>query len=190
MSIEVAPEIRDNYSFYNSLLRERKSIFDELIEISNPSNNANYLEKTTSLKHTSQSNEILFIVNVSISNHKFFKFKLRCKDLSDRPFFRYDSDGVTHRNYDSNIPFKEQQIPTPHFHFYNENGVNIAYKTSHLKNELECKALEDINLCIIHYCHEANIRLQENEFPSISISPATLQFDLFETDPNSNVNFI
>ena len=38
-------EIRDNYVLYNTLLKERKSIFDQVIEISKVNNNANILEK-------------------------------------------------------------------------------------------------------------------------------------------------
>lgn len=190
MGKEVAPEIRDNYTFYNSLLKERKSIFQEVIEISEVGNNVNFLETVKDVQHISDKKVMHFIVNVHVKNHKFFQFKLRCKDLSQRPFFRYDSDGDTHRNYDENIPFSEQQVPTPHFHFYNDKGVNIAYKTTQLLNEAERKALEDINLCIAHYCNEANIRWKEEDFPSISILPATLQLEVVEEDPNSNVNFI
>ena len=190
MSKEVAPEIRDNYSYYNSLLKERKSIFQEVIEIYKVGNNSNFLESFKDVKHQTCNKDIHLIVTVRKQDHKYFQFKLRCQDLSRRPFFRYDSDGDTHRNYDDDIPFAEQQITTPHFHYYNEKGINIAYKTEQLLNEQERKALEDINLCIAHYCHEANIRLNEDDFPSISIEPGTLPFVIVEEDPNSNVNFI
>lgn len=190
MGKEVAPEIRENYSYYNTLLKERKSIFHEVIEISEVGNNANFLEAAKEVKHVSVTKDIVFIVTVKSNNHKHFQFKLRCKDLSKRPFFRYDSDGGTHRNYDESIPFAEQQVTTPHFNCYNENGLNIAYKTDQLNNEEERKALEDINLCIAHYCNEANIRLNEDDFPSISILPGTLQLEVVQDDPNSNVKFI
>lgn len=190
MSKEIAPEIRENYLFYNALLKERKSIFQEVIEISEVGNNANFLETSKEVKHVSLSKQIIFIVTVKCNNYKHFQFKLRCKDLSQRPFFRYDSDGGAHRNYDENIPFTYQQITTPHFNYYNKNGLNIAYKTDQLKNEKERKALEDINFCIAHYCNEANIRLKENDFPEISILPSTLKLEVVQEDPNSNVKFI
>lgn len=190
MGKEVIKSIRDDYSFYTKLLKERKSMFEGVIEITEVGNNANTLERTTDVEHTSLVNDILLIVNVKVSNHKFFQFKLRCKDLCGQPFFRYDSDGDTHRNHDDSIPLSEQQITTPHFHYYNEKGINIAYKTQHLLNEAEKKALEDINLCIKHFCHEANVRLNAEEFPEISILPHLLPFSLTKDDPTTNVNFL
>ncbi|MBF9253011.1 hypothetical protein I2I11_06890 [Pontibacter sp. 172403-2] len=190
MRKEVIESIRDNYSFYTKLLEERKSVFKQVIEITEVGNNANTLEQTTDVEHTHLANTILFIVNVKVSNYKFFQFKLRCKDLCAQPFFRYDNDGDTHRNHDERIPLSEQQVTTPHFHYYNEKGINIAYKTPHLQNEAERQALEDINLCIKHFCHEANIRLNHEEFPEIRILPQALPFSLTKDDPTTNINFL
>ena len=53
MGKEVAPEIRENYSFYNPLLKERKSIFHEVIEISEIGNHANFLQTTKVEKYVS-----------------------------------------------------------------------------------------------------------------------------------------
>ena len=45
------------------------------------------------------------------------------------PCYRFESDGGTHRNpSEEGITLKQRQIPTPHFHRYNEKGENIAYK--------------------------------------------------------------
>lgn len=190
MGKEVINEIRDNYKQYENLLRERKSIFDKVIEINEKGNNANIFEEKIDVDHLSETLKIELIVNVKVNNHKFFQFKLRCKDYVKVPFFRYDSDGETHRNYDDDIPLNEQSINTPHFHFYNEKGINIAYKTKELKNEEMAKALEDISLCISHYFHEANIRVNSDDFPEIIISSKSLGLDFTQIDPNSNVNFI
>lgn len=190
MGKEIRTEIRDNYMFYKILLEERKSIFQEVIEIKEVKNNANTLETLETIKHSSQDNKIDLIVNIKLNNYKFFQFKLRCKDLSNVPFFRYDSDGDTHRNYDEDeIPLKGQSIKTPHFHFFSDKGINIAYQTESLKDESERKALEDINLCIAHYFHEANVRLNDDDFPKVSILPGTLNLDFSQDDPNSNVIF-
>lgn len=189
MGKEIIESIRDNYSMYNKLLKERKSIFDAVIDISKPNNNANTLETIKAVKHPTLENSIVFIVNVKVNNHNFFQFKLRCKDLSGKPFFRFDSDGETHRNYDDDIPIDEQQVTPPHFHFYNEKGINIAYKTSQLQNEAELKALEDINLCVKHFCHEANLFLDDDNFPEITIMPSNLPFKFSQIDPTENVIF-
>ncbi len=190
MGKEIRYEIRDNYKFYKILLEERKSIFHEVIEIKEVKNNANILESLKAIKHSTQNSEIDLIVNVKLNNFKFFQFKLRCKDLSMVPFFRYDNDGETHRNYDEDeIPLRGQSVVTPHFHYFSEKGINIAYQTDTLKNEAERKALDDINLCIAHYFHEANIRLNDDDFPKVSILPGTLNLDFSQDDPNSNIRF-
>ncbi|MCQ6961444.1 hypothetical protein [Mucilaginibacter aquariorum] len=190
MSKELIPEIKANYAFYNKVLRERKSVFDSLISIEEIGNNSNVLESNNNIAHLSLPNAIVLRINVKVNNHNFFQFKLRCTDLCAVPFFRYDSDGDTHRNYDESIPLEDQQVPAPHFHYYNENGINIAYKTPSLLDENETKALEDINICIKHFCHEANLRLNDDDFPEIQILPGQIPLKVTSDDPNSNVNFI
>ena len=182
-------KIADNYDFYTKLVKERKLIFTDKIEINHIGNNANILEKTEAVKHTSITDELTFTVNVKLKNHNFFQFKLRNQNFCPQHFFRYDSDGETHRNKIDGIPLKEQSIPTPHFHKYHENGYEIAYQTDKLLDENERKALEDINLCIKHFFHESNLRLNEDDFSDIFIMNNTLGFSLISTDPNENITF-
>lgn len=183
-------EIQENYSFYNKLLEERKSVFSEVLEINKLSNNANTIEETIPVKHPSVEENMILIVDVKINNHNFFQFKLRYKSFFPKPFFRFDSDGDTHWNRIDGIPLEQQGVTTPHFHKYNENGVEIAYKTDKLIDENEKKALEDINLCVIHFFHEANIRLNDEDFPEIKIMSDTLGFTFTKQDPNKNINFL
>jgi hypothetical protein len=190
MGKEIRTEIKDNYTFYNTLLKERKSIFTQVISISKLGNNANIMETSSDVVHSNSNTEINLIIDVKTNNHNFFQFKLRCTDLSQIPFFRYDSDGDTHRNYDDDIPLSQQQITTPHFHYFNDKGINIAYKTPQLLNEVEMNALQDINLCIKHFCHESNLRFNEEDFPDIQILPDALNLKTTKDDPSSTVNFI
>jgi hypothetical protein len=186
------PQIRDNYSLYTDLLSNRKSTDERHIDISSvKSSNRHFLiNDSVFLSHITLSEKIILISEVKITNYKDFKFKIRCVTLCDVPFFRYDSDGPTHQNHDENIPLKEQSITTPHFHNFNEKGIAIAYKTNQLLNDASRVALEDINLCIAHFCHEGNIRAGESDFPTVSILSKTLGLPLVENDPNSGVNFI
>lgn len=190
MGVTRSLKIKNNYAFYSKLLQERKSIFSEIIEINKVGNNANILEKKELIKHKEIDANMLLIVDVKISNHNFFQFKLRYKEYVQQPFFRFDSDGETHRNKVKGIPFESQLITTPHFHKFNENGVEIAYKTDKLLDVNEVKALEDINLCIKHFFHESNIRFNEESFPEIKILSNSLGFSLQDKDPNSNIIFI
>ena len=105
----ITPEIRDNYSYYTKLLKERKSIFDEVIKISElKKNKPNFLiNNNTIIKHKVIKDEIVLISEVKINNYKCFQFKLRCISFCKTPFFRFDSEGGAHRNYNENIPFKD-----------------------------------------------------------------------------------
>ena len=190
MAKEVIKEIKDDYKKYEILLKERKSIFESVIEVNAIGNDVNTLEEKINVTHNNVDSKIELIVNVKVNNHNFFQFKLRCKDYTKVPFFRYDSDGEAHRNYDDEIPLKLQSVNTPHFHYYNEKGVNIAYKTKEMEDPGSMRALEDIAICITHYFHEANIRVEPENFPTITISTKSLGLDFTEVDPNSNINFI
>jgi hypothetical protein len=183
-------KVKEDYSLYNRLLEERKSVFTEVIEVNKVGNNANTLSQIEDVKQEVLSEEVILIVDVKLNNHNFFQFKLRCKDYIPNPFFRFDSDGETHRNRIEGIPFEEQAITPPHFHKFNENGIEIAYKTDKLLDEKESKALEDINLCIIHFFYESNTRLKEDDFPEVKIMSNSLGLSFKSEDPNENIDYV
>jgi hypothetical protein len=182
-------KVKEDYSLYNRLLEERKSVFTEVIEVNKVGNNANTLSKIEDVEQQVITEQVILIVDVKLNNHNFFQFKLRCKDYIPNPFFRFDSDGETHRNRVQGIPFEEQAITPPHFHKFNEDGIEIAYKTDKLLDERESKALEDINLCIIHFFHESNTRLKEEDFPEVKILSNSLGLSFKSNDPNENIDF-
>lgn len=51
MSQKRFPQIKENYSFYNNLLSERKSIFTEVIEINRKANNHSFVESVDKVNH-------------------------------------------------------------------------------------------------------------------------------------------
>ena len=121
------------------------------------------------------------------TEEKDFKFILRCVPFCERPFFRYDSTGPSHRNSNLPIPIEEQQVPTPHFHRFVADGKEIAYKTKVLLDEKQSKVLEDISMCVLHFMQEANIKFEN--FDLIS-TPGVLPFKMEENiDPLENVQF-
>jgi hypothetical protein len=191
MGKNVVQQIRDNYTLYTDLLINRKSIREKVIDISEKGRNENYLKNDkVVMEHITLPHNIILISEVKIRNYKSFKFKIKCAGLCEVPFFRYDSDGPAHRNYDENIPFEYQQIETPHFHNFNSNGISIAYQTHQLKNKVSKEALEDINFSAAHFCHEGNIRVGKEDFPLITILSKELGLTQIENDPNTGVNFL
>ena len=192
MAKEIRLEIKTNYNLYTTLLKKRKTAPKEQILIVNPKiSNKNYLENIFVISHSTLPNSIDFIVTVKAINRKYFSFKLKCRELSEKPFFGYDSDGATHRNEKENIPLIEQMVSTPHFNYYDEDGQRMAYKSEKLKDEKETLALEDINLSIVHYCHEANVRYNTEDYPQCKFKEDLFsELDINDmVDPNLNVQF-
>ena len=189
MTKKVAHTIRENYELYNQLLKEQKSIFEGIISISENGNNINVLEKVVDLTHESYNGNTCLVVDVKVNNTNFFQFKLRSKEAFPMPFFRFDSDGDTHRNYIDGLSIDEQQITTPHFHFYNEDGLNVAYKTDALRDEKQRKALQDISLCLNHFFQESNIVPGADDFVEVKVQPEQFPFDTNNINPHANVIF-
>lgn len=191
MSSRKAIEIVENYDYYMSLVQERKTVYSKVIDVNSTGNNANTLEKIELVKHDITLDDLTFTVNVKLKNHDFFQFKLRYEKFCPQHFFRFDSDGETHRNKIDGIPFAQQSVPTPHFHLFHETGTEIAYQTAKLLDEEERRALlADINLSLIHFFHESNTRYSADEFPEVKIMSNTLGLNFSSHDPNENITFI
>ena len=186
---KVNKEIKNNFKHYTDLVDGRKNVKKSPIVLDEKGNNIHYKKKNTSVTHTTEKDDINLIVESKIINKKDFKFKLRAKEYTEPPFFRFDSDGVTHRNNIPEIPLADQQITTPHFHKFDDKGREIAYKTKQLKTPTEAKALEDINLCVSHFCNEGNLRYNVNDFPKIDDTSGEIGFDISDEDPHSKIKF-
>ena len=188
----VNKSIRDNYEKYCLLISGEKKIMHSPIVLDcTKQSRADIKEKSVGVKHSLIPDNIDFEIENKKNDAGVFKFRLVCKELCQQPFFRYDSTGPTHKNSNLNVPIYEQQVMTPHFHKYTEDGKEIAYKTNILKEPSQVKALEDISLCIAHFCHEAKVYYKSpNEYPDLISDPGQLPFPKeMELDPLKNVNF-
>jgi hypothetical protein len=185
-------DILGDYGKFQQLVNERKLTTERVITLNSkkPSRpDTNYSE--TRVKHTVLVDNIILIIEAKVKNYNSFKFQLRCKDFTDEPYFRFDSDGSAHKNRDPLIPLAEQLITTPHFNSFDNSGRAIAYKTDSLKNPNEAAALTDINLCFPHFCSEANIRFPVDDFSEIQPTPADeLPLETNTEDILSNINFV
>lgn len=189
MAKHINSQVLTNYTDYLTLKNDSKATLINPINVNLPSNNRNYLEREVDVEHNKRINSIVLIVTVNRNNYEHHQFKLRCQPFCPEPFFRYDSDGMAHRNYSEDVPLEEQQITTPHFHYFDSRGINIAYKTKPLVEQTE--TMKDINLAFSHFCQEAILCLNfiENEFSEIVILPGSLDFQINEQDPTAGVNF-
>lgn len=190
MSTEGVSAIRENYDFYKKLLGEHKYVFKEVIEVSRAGTNNSLLEEKAYVTHVDLESDLALTVAVRPNDHKFFRFRLQCGEFYNLPFFLYEADGGTHRNYDENIPLAQQRVTTPYFLRYSKEGIAIAYKTESLHNYRKRRILEDINFGIRYFCQEAKLNLRDDEYPEISILPGNLPLRITQEDPNSTVLFL
>lgn len=101
--------------------------------------------------------------------------------LFEQPILRFDADGATHYNSrDDTIPLLEREIKTPHFHKFDEDGIEYAYRTSYLI-EHEYQIQNDIQSGLNHFCEEHNIRSnsEENESNGPSNIKVNTQQEIF-----------
>ncbi|WP_298238399.1 hypothetical protein [uncultured Algibacter sp.] len=185
-------EIRENYSKYEELLGKTKNSSTPTITLDEvKGNHQNTRVKKVEVAHTSIPEKLELIVESKIENKKDFKFKLRAPEYTGIPFFRFDSDGVAHYNRIPDLELPKQKIDTPHFHKFDSEGRNIAYKTEALEKATECDALlNDISLCMAHYCDESKTYYNnENYLEIIQTPPTELDFDSNKDNPTEGVEY-
>ena len=181
-------KIQEDYKNYCLLIDEQKELSDKTIILDGrKKSRPEYKEKIVDAYSDVLPKDITLTVQQKDSEEKDFKFSLRCSSFCPMPFFRFDSVGPAHRNANLPIPIELQQIPTPHFHRFADDGYEIAYKTKHLLDAKSAKALEDIELCIHHFLQESNVT---DDGLSLISSPGELPLDFDNTDPLEGVNFI
>lgn len=191
MAEQYFSQVGEKFAFYENLVSGKKTTITDTINLNSVGNNNKILESSVEVNHCdSLEDEMFLTVEVNKKNQGNFKFKLKYNGFIPAPFFRFDSVGTTHRNKIDGVNLKDLQVTPPHFHRFNNEGFEIAYKTEELKNNETAEALRDINFCLAHFCHESNTRVNEDEFPNIEVMPDTLGMQIFEDDPNQNIDFL
>lgn len=187
---KINTKISKDFKTYTELRTKKKTVLSSPISVTKVKDrHPSLIVGYSSVRHQKIQKDLNFEVEVKTNNSKDFKFKLFCSDIFEAPFFRFDSAGASHRNNDPEIPLKEQQVTTPHFHEYNAKGIEIAYKTKALKTSSQLPKLEDINVCIMHFCEEGNMRYKETEFPKVNLHNGELGLNFTNEDPLKNVGF-
>jgi hypothetical protein len=166
---KVNHDIKNNFEHYSRLVIDRKTTKSGNLYLEVKKSNVDWKYADTNTIHKTLSDTISFYVESKIDNNQDFKFGLMSKDLTEQPFFRFDSDGAAHHNRDEDLAL--EMVLTPHFQKYSKNGISIAYQTEQLKSKTTCETLKkDINLCMAHFCHESNTRYLDDDFPQVDMS--------------------
>lgn len=182
-------EIKNQFDFFNELLENEKIIITSTIRLQEKKNNPYWLIGQSNIQHSTLQENVQFIVEKSKRDSKY-GIKLSCNSLSERPFFRFDSSGPSHRNAFPEIPLEEQSISTPHFNSYRKDGKAMAYKNEILKKENEARAIvDDINFGVVLFCQETKSNLSSGEFPKVVDFAPEFKFNEEENIGLDNINF-
>jgi hypothetical protein len=185
-------EISRRFPEYTVLMDVLKTIRVSPVVIKSPvrSSRQDYLESRVPLEHPEINEPILFFPKVKDNEARKFHFGVQVDSFCPNPCFRFDSDGPAHKNDIEGVPLAERQITTPHFHKFTANGIEVAYKTPQLLDPVIVETLlDDVNLGLAHFCHEAQIRLPDGKFPEVAKETESTIRDEGYTDPLSGVSF-
>ncbi|MEN9973471.1 MAG: hypothetical protein RIS20_1818 [Bacteroidota bacterium] len=176
-------DIKTKYSEYEKLLAENKQCDEKIIVLDGiKSNHKNTRIKKVKVEHATIPTNVELMVESKIENKRDFKFILRASEFSKEPFFRFDSDGLSHFNHGTGEPLNKEKIDTPHFHKFDSEGRNIAYHTNSLLIDSEKEALlNDVNLCMAHFCDESKTYFKSDyiEVRQTPISEIDYETELF-----------
>lgn len=184
-------EIKTHFDKYEKLMGSEKNCEKKIIILDEIKNNHSDTRlKSTRVEHSTIKMEMELLIESKVYDKRSFKFKLRAKDLTVEPFFRFDSDGLAHLNKTPLIPLNELKIDTPHFHKFDNEGRNIAYQTDSLKNATTREILlNDVSLCMAHYCDESKT-YYNSEYIEIKQTPTSeLDLDTDSFNPLNGVDY-
>lgn len=167
----ICSEAEANYQLYERLLIGAKMTEGEGIVISELKiTNAKWLVHKLPVKQlTVAGYRSELHTEVGLKQDGNFKFILFARRFTSTPLANFDSKGISHRNNQENVPLAEQQVTTPHFNRYDEQGRRVAYKTEALRNPESANQLENISNCVFHFYDEFNIQHQPAGYPTVEV---------------------
>ena len=170
--------IKNNFEHYQEIGSAKKRLTDSVIFIE-PRQNHITRDHGEVILESCVSETLKLEVEASNLSSQDFKFKIFDRSFMPTPCYRFDSDGEAHNNL-GDIPLKERQITTPHFHKFDREGNLLAYKTELLK-EQENAVLLDQKLAFAIFAEEENIVY--DRVPDIRRDGELLAPDNVLTDP-------
>lgn len=185
-------DVRNDFEYFTKLRDDNKIIINSDIKFELKENNNRWEKWKSEIKHQICEEDIEFIIEVQKGTSKY-GVKLHCKKFTKQPYFRFDSEGPSHRNYNTDIPLEDQSVSTPHFNSFDINGYSIAYKNEVLKNYNESKAIQnDLNFGVALFCDETNTKLENKSYPQFKGQELLLDLNDVKSLPNfftDNINF-
>lgn len=160
-NVEINQTVVDNFERYRKIKLTPKTISGQYLPLAVAETHPDCRDGDASVHFAEDSEKGRLNVSLNVERTKSFRFRLFCDDFMRRPCYRFESDGGSHENPPSpDCPLSKRSIPTPHFHRYDEEGRNVAYRTTDLERN-ESEYLADLDKAFAMFCAEENIVSQE-----------------------------
>lgn len=145
-----------NNVHYQALLREQKVLSQNSFKLSSGTGAKKCWNLSDLALVHRRGDPGNLVTEQSIRKLSKYRIRLVINSFSKQPVCRFDSDGIHHENIVSTIPLIMRRISTPHFHEYDSNGIEYAFKTPLLiQNEAAVK--NDVLIGMSEMCKVYNI---------------------------------
>lgn len=114
-----------------------------------------------------------------------YTFKILSDGIQSRLLFRLDEGSKAHRNWHLPVPIEQQQVTTPHFHRFGDDGIMCAYKNEDLRSG---PTPLNISEGFVAFCKECHIN--DDKVALVVHEEGTLPFPNDpEKDPLKGIQF-
>lgn len=186
---DINKELLSVFESFQAFMQNPKYVETPIIVKDKRNNHPSSLEYVHDVESSHPFGHTYIDVEVKDGDSRKFSAKLMSDKIEAKVLMRYDSAGSPHRNNYDDIPLADQQVSTPHLHYYDNAGRFLAKKTPEISAD-ETKARE-IKQGFSILCKESNIYGKLTTIPPIiQVGRQTeIPFEQPEIDPCENVNF-
>jgi len=186
MHKEINQTVKDNYLRYQSIGDKVKTLKSTDIVLHQNQNHAGSQVGDIELTFPDDDECGRLNVSLNVDKTKSFAFKIFCDDLMPEPCYRFDSDGPSHTNPPAaNLVLRDRRVHAPHFHKYDQDGRETAYKTDELASD-ETSFVGNYQKALSHFFDEERVSVEG----SVQILTETLPLgDRDFEDPLKGVEF-
>ena len=185
--------IKDAFVAYSRFVKEPKALEHKKIKATKPPAvvagvKRNNVLGASGINYEGVHGRKWFGVEISLEDRHKYHLRIYADVFGDGPCFRFDSKGRAHSNPETGTGLRNRQVRTPHFHKFNEEGVEIAFQTATLREESESsRIVSDYKFGLEHFCQEARLTCNDGTHPLLELEAG--EFDLSSGDPLNGVPF-
>lgn len=147
-----------------------------------------WLNSDCDLFHKDSPEENVFLKVTKRKINAGYRIMLFCKDFMPLPYFKFDSDGPSHRNPPNGNGLKGEAIDTPHFNTYDQNGISIAIQYEELVENAK-SITSDVGIGLPFFCKISNCVLDDGNYPHIEIKAPSIDVMDPEEILTENIDF-